>query len=159
MRPVCLNANSIQIPMLEAMLCRPQNRKLGSGKGSRCACTSWLELSQKHMVPVACAMGKGLLTIPLVKWTLIKLESRKRYCGTKLRMEKHPCNDAKFQLFFGLWFCSAWVRLVVVWPWAHFGDFSTWRFFFQKIFRPFLWGSPMSILHLSWGGGILFCAF
>ena len=44
-----------------------KKRKLGSGKGPRCACTSLLELSQKHVIPVACAMGKGLLTIPLVK--------------------------------------------------------------------------------------------
>jgi hypothetical protein len=29
----------------------------------------------------------------------------------------------------------------------------------RKFFRPFLWGSPMSIFHLSWGGGTLFARF
>ena len=105
---------------------KPETRKWMT---TRCTQTSLLEIIPSHVVPVACAMVKDSLAISLVECRFYNYDSTKRDFGTNLCMGKLLWFDAQNLVFLWMECFCAWDLFVVVWPWAHFDDFSTSKFF------------------------------
>ena len=159
MRPVCLKVNSLQSLILDAILCKPQNRKFGSARGPRCACTSLLDSFAKTCGSSCLGHGdefsshfSGGVQVAQVRFHKNRFSNQSAHGGASLK----SCQNLTF-LWIGVLFCMAalcgCVALSTLWRLFNF------KIFLRKFFRPFLWGSPMSIFHLSWGGGTLFARF